>query len=533
MPTRSSFREAFPALAAEWHPTLNKPITVLEISPGSSKKYWWLGTCGHSWQASPGHRVAGRGCPVCAGKSILLGHNDLATTRPDLAAEWHPTKNVPLAPHAVTKGSGRRVWWVDSLGHEWQAQIINRDNGTNCPICSGNQVLAGFNDLKTRFPRLATEWHPSKNALGPTHVSAYSGGKAWWVCTEGHEWEATIANRANGNGCPICAGQMVLTGLNDMATTNPELAAEWHPTRNGGLTPAMVFAGLGRKVWWRDLLGHEWETTGNSRVSGVGCPICAGQRILVGFNDLATRMPALAAEWHPSLNGPRSAESVTVMNGKKAWWLGVCGHEWEAVVSSRSAGTGCPICAGQKVFEGFNDLVSRRPEIAAQWHPTLNEDRSPSHFAEFSNKKAWWNCPEGHSWESTISNRTHGQGCPMCAEHGFNPGKPGYLYFLQHDGFNALKIGITNVGTTRLEAFQQRGWNVLNLELFERGGDAAAIETVIKRWWRRDLGLPIWLGQLEMAQTGGWSETICRDLLESEIVVERIKTERHRVSGRS
>ena len=157
MRPRTSFPDVFPLLAAQWHPTLNEPITVLDISPGSGTKYWWLGPCGHWWQASPGHRVAGRGCPVCAGKLILLGHNDLATTRPDLLAEWHPTNNLPLMPHAVTKGSSRRVWWIDSFGHEWQAQVNNRANGTNCPICSGNQVLAGFNDLVTCMPVLADQ----------------------------------------------------------------------------------------------------------------------------------------------------------------------------------------------------------------------------------------------------------------------------------------------------------------------------------------------------------------------------------------
>jgi hypothetical protein len=60
-----------------------------------------------------------------------------------------------------------------------------------------------------------------------------------------------------------------------MATTHPALVAEWHPTKNGDLTPADVFAGSGRKVWWLCEEGHEWEAIGSSRTWGTGCPICA------------------------------------------------------------------------------------------------------------------------------------------------------------------------------------------------------------------------------------------------------------------
>ena len=35
-----------------------------------------------------------------------------------------------------------------------------------------------------------------------------------------------------------------------LAETHPDLAKEWHPTKNGNITPKMISAGNGKKVWW-------------------------------------------------------------------------------------------------------------------------------------------------------------------------------------------------------------------------------------------------------------------------------------------
>src|ERR1700676_3742608 len=88
------------------------------------------------------------------------------------------------------------------------------------------------------------------------------------------------------------------------------------------------------------------------------------------------------------------------------------------------------------------------------------------------------------------------------------PGRPGYVYFLEHRGFGAYKVGITNLGTNRLTAFQLRGWHILTLELFETGSHAQIVERAVKRWWRSDMGLPAFLGPADMPRTRGWSETI-------------------------
>ena len=125
-----------------------------------------------------------------------------------------------------------------------------------------------------------------------------SGKKVWWICNKGHEWQASIAHRNKGRGCPYCAGQKVIKGENDFQTVNPTLAKEWHYEKNNGLTPMDVLPNSGKKVWWKCSKGHEWQASIADRNSGHGCPYCAGKRVLKGYNDLQTVNPTLAKEWH-------------------------------------------------------------------------------------------------------------------------------------------------------------------------------------------------------------------------------------------
>ena len=116
----------------------------------------------------------------------------LSIENPELAKEWHPTKNGKLTPNDVTPGSGRKVWWICNKGHEWMALIGDRSNGNNCPYCSGHRVCKD-NCLATLNPKLSQEWHPTKNGkLTPNDVMAGSIKKVWWICNKGHEWEAKI-----------------------------------------------------------------------------------------------------------------------------------------------------------------------------------------------------------------------------------------------------------------------------------------------------------------------------------------------------
>ena len=202
---------------------------------------------------------------------------------------------------------------------------------------------------------------------------------------------------------------------NNLAEGNPELAKEWHPTLNGDLTPMDVTLGSNKKVWWQCVKGHQWESMVCNRNNGKRCPYCSGKRILVGYNDLATTNPEVSEEWHPTLNGDMTPNCVTFGSGKRIWWRCGKGHEWERPISHRSRGAGCPFCAGKKTLKCYNDLATVNPELAKEWHPTLNKDLTPYEVGSGSHKKVWWLCSKGHEWEATVANRNKRSGCPKCS----------------------------------------------------------------------------------------------------------------------
>lgn len=151
-----------------------------------------------------------KGCPVCTGKLVASGVNDLATLEPEIAAQWHPSKNGDLTPDKVTVFCNKKVWWICEKGHEYMASVSHRTkSGSGCPYCKGKKVLAGFNDLATTEPELSKEWHPELNGdLTPQTVSSGSNRRVWWQCAEGHIWNAVVYSRTarRRTGCPACAG---------------------------------------------------------------------------------------------------------------------------------------------------------------------------------------------------------------------------------------------------------------------------------------------------------------------------------------
>lgn len=333
--------------------------------------------------------------------------------------EWDNVKNEQLTPENVTYGSQRQVWWMCENGHSWQARAYARTTGNSrCPYCTKKRAVPQENSLGACCPEIAAKWHPNKNGeLSPYDVLCGSHRKVWWLCPEGHEWEAQVKSRVGGNGCPICKHRRLLPGVNDLTATHPQLIPEWHPTRNGHLKPNGFVSGSHRKVWWICQYGHEWQAAILSRAGGSGCPVCAGKVVVANENDLASTFPAIAAQWIHERNGELKPDRVTPYSNRKVWWRCHLGHEYQAAVAARTnAGSGCPYCAGKKVLPGFNDLKTKYPEVAAQWHPTLNGSLTPEMVTFGSRKKVWWKCLAGHIWKAVISSRTCDYcGCPICA----------------------------------------------------------------------------------------------------------------------
>jgi hypothetical protein len=250
-------------------------------------------------------------------------------------------------------------------------------------------------------------------------------------------------------------------GFNDLASTHPDLLREWHPTKNQNLSPTGIVAGTNKKIWWICKLGHEWQAVGASRLNGTGCPTCSGLVTLSGFNDLVSLYPAVAKEWHPTKNLPKTSATQSPGSGTPVWWLCGLGHEWKAGPYPRVNGAGCPVCSGRTVWRGFNDLATTHPILAKQIIG-LN----PKKLIAGSNKKVKWKCSEGHNWIASIHSRSSQsmqRGCPTCAPSGFDPNEKGYLYFLSHSKWQMLQVGITNYPEKRIKSHRKLGWKLVEI----------------------------------------------------------------------
>ena len=384
MKKRKSLKEEFPELALQWHPTKNGKLTPDQVSPRSGKKVWWYlpyddpVTGKHfnfEWKAVIANRTSQKnGCPYLTNDAAWPGYNDLATHYPEIAEQWHPTKNGELTPDQVVPGSRKKVWWYlpyddpvtgKHFNFEWEATLINRTSQKNgCPYLTNDAAWPGYNDLATHYPEIAEQWHPTKNGeLTPDQVVPGSGKKVWWYLpyddpvTGKHfnfEWKAVIVTRTFLNiGCPYLTNAAVWPGYNDLATHYPELAAQWHPTKNGGLTPDKVLAGGHKWGWWimpyddKETGKHfdfVWHSGVRSRIKNPDCPFPKNKKVWTGYNDLQTCFPEIAAEWHPDLNRT-TPDKVMKYVHKKAWWKCKEGHEWYADIRDRTQkGRGCSKC---------------------------------------------------------------------------------------------------------------------------------------------------------------------------------------------
>ena len=418
-----------PNIAKEWHPTKNGDLTPSQVTIGSHKEVCWLCERGHTYKCSVKCRTLDHyGCPYCSGNRVLVGFNDLETIAPDIAKEWHPTKNGELMPTNVSKCCNRKVWWRCPLGHDYQAAVADRTRGhatNNCPYCSGRRILIGFNDLETVAPDIAKEWHSTKNgSLRPCDVTRCSMRKVWWRCPLGHDYQATVAARTfNNNSCPYCSGNKVLVGFNDLETVAPDIAKEWHSTKNGSLHPIDVTRCSMRKVWWQCPLGHEYQATVAARTSDNSCPYCSGHRVLIGFNDLTTLAPEIASEWHPILNDGKRPSDFSPGSREKVWWLCPNKHEYYTSINSRAGSkrSGCPYCA-RKITPPEDYLSVKYPELFKELDETANYGLCDVKTLSVSYQElVWWKCPHNsnHRYAMTPYNKVTyflrgRESCPYC-----------------------------------------------------------------------------------------------------------------------
>ena len=494
-----------PDLLNDWDYENNNELDIFpdNITGGSHKKVWWkCHVCGYEWQSTISHRTNGKGCPECAKKNRGLKRSipkqgfSLQEHNPDLLQEWNYDKNdlLGISPHKISYSSQKKVWWKCTIcGYEWKTSVSNRvgRNKTGCPRCNAQhgtsfseQAVFYFlkmywnKNIHNRYrvdnkieidiysidKKIGIEydgayWHRNKRdedkhkeqQLVESGITLYriiesdenrvDGNKIYYNVYKQHDYDnlswaiSRLLDKLGAGSLliDVCAHQIKISEQyrtnvlkNSLAVSNPELAKQWHPTKNGTLTPYNFHPNSNDKVWWLcPQCGYEWKAIISNRNKGYGCPACAGRVIWKG-NDLETLYPDIAKQWHPTLNEGRKPSEFRPRSGKTVFWLCPnCNHIWKERICDRVIGCGCPECA--KKIRAFklsipkegHSLSEKCPDLLKEWNYEKNNELGifPDNVSYGSNKKVWWKCIKcGHEWQSTINNRSRGKNCPHCAK---------------------------------------------------------------------------------------------------------------------
>lgn len=385
--------ELYPDLVKEIHPLLNSDLVVADLSAGSTRRVWWRCSSGHEWEAKVTDRCrSGTGCARC----LRLG--SVAQLHPELLLEAHPNRNDATVVADLSAGSSQNVWWQCADGHEWQASVNSRRQGTGCPSCWG---LFSATVAHTH-PHLLNEVDTRRSPnIDVATLTAGSTQRVWWKCERGHSWETPLGERTRGAGCLTCARIDYRQYNSSLDVTHPVLAAEWS-SRNLD-RPSVYTAGSGSRVWWQCDQGHHWRTAINTRTKGSGCPTCGG----LYDQPLRLSHPDLVQRWHHGRNSHLDLTTITAGSSETAWWQCEHGHEWQRAVLGEVKAHGCARCNTQYL------LVDKQPGLRSEWHrrnSTAFDDATAG-----SGKLVWWQCARGHEWQRRIIERAHGHGaCPEC-----------------------------------------------------------------------------------------------------------------------
>ena len=403
-----------PELVSEWDFQKNN-TPICEYRPMSNKKVWWICDKGHSWEAAICKRVSGEKCPICHGKKILIGFNDLTTTHPSLVQEWDYEKNKDFLPTEIGKGSEKKVWWACKRGHSWNATVYSRVAGVGCPHCA-KELQSSFPEkaiyfyIKKTFPDAIANYRSDQ--LNTFELDVFIPSLQIGVEYDGDRWHRSVEKDLQKNA--LCA-EMGIVLIRIREPNCPILPDNFsvcihRESKKTGLEKTIK--GLLEKL--SEICNVNFSI--DVDLERDNAAILELLTSLEKKNNFQLQHPKLAGEWNYQKNGVLLPSMVTSGSDKKAWWVCSQGHSYQASIASRVRGNGCPICSGNKVLKGYNDLQTVNAALSEEWDFKKNIGLSPSDVMPNSDKKVWWKCKNGHEWQARIGNRNRGNSCPECAK---------------------------------------------------------------------------------------------------------------------
>lgn len=371
--------------------------------------------------------AGGTRCPTCRRLKSL------ANFRPDLEKWLDPEYNQKLEDYLPQ--SNKTLHFVCKENHKFDYVISDMPDAENfdCPICNGVRIEPGFNDVATLRPELVNEWS-SNNSFSLSTVGKGSHFRGLWVCPDcGYEYPLEVRDRFEhlDNSCPVCNGRIVITGINDLATKQPELVDKLSDELKV-VANKILFKQTKWLKWKCQTCGGIYPDSIGNVVAGINnCPYCAGKKLLSGYNDLASVHPEIVEKLSPKFR--KAASEILCKENKYLKWIcPIChGQYYDSIINVLTSNDSCPYCKGKKLLPGFNDFKTLYPELAEEWHPTNRYiGLEPDKILPKSNEKAFFQCPKcGEIYPMKIQNRVikykrHKEPCPRCGRT-----RPKSLYF--------------------------------------------------------------------------------------------------------
>jgi hypothetical protein len=417
----NNLKVMFPKIAKEWNPTKNGELKPEDITSGSGKKVWWLCPKDHSYESVISSRTIQKsGCPYCSGHRAS-NDNNLKLIFPNVASEWNSEKNGSLRPEEFSSRSNRKVWWLCPKGHDYYATIANRTGKkeTDCPYCSGNKV-SDLNSLLILFPEISKEWHPTKNDdLKVDEVSYGSNKIVWWLCSKGHDYDASIEKRTRikePTSCPECSNQ----------SSSPEfrILAEFRsifdevknrhkiegveidvyvPKFNIAIEYDGSYFHQGKEQ--KDLEKNKFLQKKNIEVFRVRCsPLTkiTENDLIVENDDLSKSDLNRIFKKIYSFGDNEIKEKIDEYFDSDNFYNENLFREYLSNLPS-------PLPE--------HSLTTNYPDLVNEWDYEKNHPLTPDQFSVGSGSKVWWLCPKDHSYETTIGIRTRNdrsRGCQEC-----------------------------------------------------------------------------------------------------------------------
>lgn len=195
-----------PRLAPLWDAAQN-PQPASKVEARSFRPAVWRCEKGHTFQRSPRAMQRDPSCPQCnRGENT---HTSLAKMRPGLAARWDAEGNPGISFASVEATDASPRAWRCASGHRFSRPPVRMLADDACPTCALEKT-----SLAALAPQVAAEWHPGKNAVTPAEIAADHVMNAWWLCPNGHEYQATVRARTAGDRrCPTCYGGWSLEAI--------------------------------------------------------------------------------------------------------------------------------------------------------------------------------------------------------------------------------------------------------------------------------------------------------------------------------